>query len=89
MNWTWTAISPSRITVGRGQGGLCRANENLNGLVRQYFSKSSSFEQVTQQRVDEVTEKLNQRPRKRFGYRSPNEVFNDALQNKGSVAFIT
>jgi IS30 family transposase len=65
------------------------ANENLNGLVRQYFPKGSSFEQVTQQRVDEVTEKLNQRPRKRFGYRSPNEVFNDALKKEGRVAFIT
>ena len=65
------------------------ANENLNGLVRQYFPKGSSFEQVTQQRVDEVTEKLNQRPRKRFGYRSPKEVFNDALQKEGCVAFIT
>ena len=80
---------PSPTVVGSGPGGRCRANENLNGLVRQYFPKGSSFEQVTQQRVDEVTEKLNQRPRKRFGYRSPNEVFNDALKKEGCVAFIT
>jgi len=65
------------------------ANENLNGLVRQYFPKGSSFERVTQQRVDEVTEKLNQRPRKRFGYRSPNEVFQNATLNNKGVAFIT
>lgn len=65
------------------------ANENLNGLVRQYFPKESSFERVTQQQVEEVTEILNQRPRKRFGYRCPNEVFNDALENEGCVAFIT
>jgi len=65
------------------------ANENLNGLVRQYFPKWTSFERVTQQRVNEVAEKLNQRPRKRFGYQSPNEVFYDALENEGCVAFIT
>lgn len=65
------------------------ANENLNGLVRQYFPKGSSFEQVTQQQVNEVTEKLNQRPRKRFGYQSPNEVFQNATLNNEGVAFIT
>ena len=54
------------------------ANENLNGLVRQYFPKWTSFERVTQQRVDDVVRILNQRPRKRFGYRSPEEVFDRA-----------
>ena len=38
------------------------ANENLNGLVRQYFPKWVSFERVTQQQVDEVVQILNQRP---------------------------
>ncbi len=65
------------------------ANENLNGLVRQYFPKWTSFERLTQQKVDEVVQTLNQRPRKRFGYRSPEEVFNDALRNEEGVAFIT
>lgn len=51
------------------------ANENLNGLVRQYFPKGSSFELVTEEEVKKVQDKLNNRPRKRFGFQSPNEVF--------------
>jgi len=40
---------PSPTIPGKGQGGLCRANENLNGLVRQYFPKWVRFDRVTQQ----------------------------------------
>lgn len=65
------------------------ANENLNGLVRQYFPKWISFERITQQRVDQVVNILNQRPRKRFGYQSPEEVFYGAIKNQQGVAFIT
>ncbi len=65
------------------------ANENLNGLVRQYFPKWTSFQRVTQRKVDEVVQILNQRPRKRFGFRSPEEVFKNAVKNEGCVAFIT
>jgi IS30 family transposase len=38
-------------------------NENTNGLIRQYFTKGSSFENITDKDVDEVMEKLNHRPR--------------------------
>jgi IS30 family transposase len=65
------------------------ANENLNGLVRQYFPKEMNFDQITEQRVNEVVDILNQRPRKRFGYRSPDEVFQNATLNNQGVAFIT
>jgi IS30 family transposase len=51
------------------------ANENLNGLVRQYFPKKYNFDLITQDEVLRVTNKLNNRPRKRFGYKSPNEIF--------------
>ena len=50
-------------------------NENTNGLVRQYFPKGTSFAHVTQAAVCRVQNKLNSRPRKVLGYRSPNEVF--------------
>lgn len=54
------------------------ANENLNGLVRQYFPKGSSFVDIEPEKVIEIQNKLNDRPRKRFGYKSPNEVFAQA-----------
>ena len=65
------------------------ANENLNGLVRQYFPKGMNFGRITEQRVNEVVDILNQRPRKRFGFRSPEEVFQNATLNNEGVAFIT
>jgi transposase, IS30 family len=50
-------------------------NENTNGLIRQYFTKGSSFENITDKDIDEVMEKLNHRPRKTLNYRTPNAVF--------------
>ena len=52
------------------------ANENLNGLLRQYLPKSSSFEDVTEKQLYEIQEKINNRPRKRFNFESPNLMFN-------------
>jgi IS30 family transposase len=50
-------------------------NENTNGLVRQYFPKKSDFSKITDQQINKVVERLNHRPRKTLGYRTPNEVF--------------
>ena len=50
-------------------------NENTNGLVRQYFPKKCDFAKITQQDVQAVAAKLNNRPRKTLGFRTPNEVF--------------
>ena len=59
------------------------ANENLNGLIRQYIPKRSDFSQICPNYILEVQEKLNNRPRKRFNYLSPKEVLNL------KVAFVT
>jgi transposase, IS30 family len=50
-------------------------NENTNGLIRQYFPKSRDFTTITQQEIDTAMERLNNRPRKRLGYKTPNQVF--------------
>lgn len=50
------------------------ANENLNGLVRQYIPKGISFEYITQKEIEQITEKINIRPRKRLGFLSPKEA---------------
>ena len=50
-------------------------NENTNGLIRQYFPKKSDFATITDQQVQTVAAKLNNRPRKTLGFRTPNEVF--------------
>lgn len=64
------------------------ANENTNGLIRQYFPKGSSFENITNQQVADVQEKLNNRPRKKLGYFSPNEFYKTNFSNN-EVAFAT
>jgi len=50
-------------------------NENTNGLIRQYFPKNRDFTTITRQEIDMVMERLNNRPRKRLGYLTPNQVF--------------
>jgi IS30 family transposase len=65
------------------------SNENMNGLIRQYFPKGMNFQQITDIQVQNAEDKLNNRPRKRFGFKTPNEVFINSLNNNGQVAFIT
>jgi len=48
--------------------------ENFNGLVRQYFPKGSDFREITPERLAQVEEELNNRPRRVLGYRCPNEL---------------
>lgn len=50
-------------------------NENTNGLVRQYFPKKCDFTRITNAELRRVAKRLNNRPRKTLGYRTPNEVF--------------
>jgi transposase, IS30 family len=57
------------------------ANENLNGLIRQYFPKKSDFKLIKNEYVQEIENKLNNRPRKRYGFKTPNEVFSQKLKN--------
>jgi len=57
------------------------SNENLNGLIRQYFKKGSDFTNLTDQRVKQVEVKLNNRPRKRYNYENPIFVMEQLLFN--------
>ena len=50
--------------------------ENTNGLIRQYFPKRTSFDDVTEERIRAVSDKLNSRPRKVLDWLSPERVFN-------------
>ena len=50
-------------------------NENTNGLIRQYIKKGSSFEHITNEKISFIETRLNNRPRKSLGYRTPNEVY--------------
>jgi IS30 family transposase len=50
-------------------------NENTNGLIRQFFPKGTDFRNVSHHEVRRVENLLNNRPRARLGFRTPNEDF--------------
>jgi len=51
------------------------SNENCNGLIRQYLPKMSCMCAIDQRKCNWIAKQLNTRPRKRHGYRTPQEVF--------------
>ena len=55
------------------------ANENMNGLLRQFFPKRSDFTQISHREVARVEQLINERPRKRHDYRTPAEILASRL----------
>lgn len=51
------------------------SNENANGLIRQYLPKGTSMAELSQQQCNAIARKLNTRPRKRHGFRTPLECY--------------
>ncbi|WP_167495883.1 IS30 family transposase [Desulfosediminicola ganghwensis] len=51
------------------------ANENTNGLLRQYFPKGSDFRSITEVEIAKAVKRINHRPRKCLNYQTPYEVF--------------
>lgn len=51
------------------------ANENTNGLIRQYFPKKMSFAAITVEQIVFVENRLNTRPRKCLGFKPPNTIY--------------
>lgn len=55
-------------------------NENTNGLIRQYIRKGTSMAHVTDSLLEFIMERLNNRPRKKLGFRTPKEAFFSELE---------
>jgi IS30 family transposase len=54
-------------------------NENTNGLIRQFFPKGTDLATIPEHRFTKVQQLLNNRPRKRLGYRTPLEILGSRL----------
>ncbi|MDP2705074.1 MAG: IS30 family transposase [bacterium] len=54
-------------------------NENTNGLIRWYFPKGTDFATIPDETIKVVEDALNNRPRKRLGWKTPLEVFNESV----------
>jgi len=52
-------------------------NENTNGLIRQYVPKGTSMAKLSQHRCNAIARALNDRPRKRLGFKTPQECFGE------------
>ena len=55
-------------------------NENTNSLLRQYFPKGTDFSRIPKDRLKEVQDELNDRPRKTLGWHTPHEKFSELLR---------
>jgi IS30 family transposase len=54
-------------------------NENTNGLLQQYWPKSTDFKKVSSLEVQDVILKLNDRPRKKLNYKTPAKLMTDYM----------
>ena len=54
-------------------------NENTNGLIRWYFPKGTDFGRISDEEIKAVETALNNRPRKRLGWKTPLEAFNESV----------
>jgi len=59
-------------------------NEHTNGLIRQYLPKKSEFINVSKDEIIMIQNKLNHRPRKVLGYKTPFEVFFSEMSRKSA-----
>lgn len=51
--------------------------ENLNGLIRQYLPRSTNISMITDEQVETIQERLNNRPRKKLNFKTPNEIITE------------
>jgi len=56
------------------------SNENTNGLLRQYFPKTTDMASLTQNQLDQAAYSLNSRPRQTLGWKTPSQKLDDALR---------
>ena len=58
-------------------------NENTNGLLRQYLPKGTDLSGWSQEQLNEIALRLNQRPRKTLSFRTPGEVLSSSVALTG------
>ena len=57
-------------------------NENTNGLIRQYFPKTTDFRSVTNEQINTVMDKINNRPRKTLKFKTPEEILSESTNKE-------
>ena len=62
------------------------ANENMNGLIRQFFPKKLRFDSITPHQAAFAMHRLNHRPRQCLGFKTPHEIFMGQLHSRHNIA---
>jgi IS30 family transposase len=57
--------------------------ENINGMIRRFFPKKTNFDLLTDEQIQTVEDWLNNYPRKKLGYKTPNEALHQAMVEMG------
>jgi len=65
------------------------SNENTNGLLRQYFPKGTDLSRWSAEELQAVAATLNDRPRKKFGWRTPAEALQEQLESRQAESVAT
>ena len=61
------------------------SNENTNGLLRQYFPKSTNLAVHSREHLDAVAAQLNARPRKTLDWKTPAEALAEILDHDAAA----
>ena len=64
------------------------SNENANGLIREYLHKGADLSGTSQDELDAIANRLNERPRRILGYQTPREVFDKLLSDEQSKSAV-
>lgn len=56
--------------------------ENINGLIRWFFPKSTDFDTITEEEIQTVEDWINNRPMRILGYKSPNQAYQEEMNTK-------
>lgn len=60
-------------------------NENINKMIRRFLPKGKSFKDITVEEVKEIEDWINNYPRKKFGFKTANEVY---IEKNNGITFL-
>jgi len=60
-------------------------NENTNGLIRRFLPKGTDFNNISSERLKQIENNLNNRPRKVLGFKTPNQMRNEEIYNRNNI----
>lgn len=60
-------------------------NENTNGLIRRFLPKGTDFNKISSERLKQIENNLNNRPRKVLGFKTPNQMRNEEIYSRNNI----